>query len=101
MRETATGRLQYHHRIIQVASGRPRSGSLLLAARRGNHLIYVGSVGTGLKESDAWRLRAMMDKLLTKKPPLAYEGLGGNMLSGSSQELRFATDARLNNSRQT
>ncbi|AVC48726.1 ATP dependent DNA ligase C terminal region family protein [Rhizobium leguminosarum bv. viciae] len=73
MRETATGRLQYHHRIIQVASGRPRSGSLL-AARRGNHLIYVGSVGTGLKESDAWRLRAMMDKLLTKKPPLAYEG---------------------------
>ncbi|UIY26158.1 hypothetical protein LZK76_06350 [Rhizobium leguminosarum] len=34
----------------------------------------MGSVGTGLKESDAWRLRAMMDKLLTKKPPLAYEG---------------------------
>ncbi|MGR9308610.1 hypothetical protein [Rhizobium leguminosarum] len=74
MGETATGRLQYRDRIIQVASGRPRSGSLLLAARRGNHLIYVGSVGTGLKESDAWRLRAMMDKLLTKKPPLAYEG---------------------------
>ncbi|MGH0214432.1 non-homologous end-joining DNA ligase [Sinorhizobium meliloti] len=51
-------------------------GALLLAARKDDDLVYVGSVGTGFKESDAIRLRAMMEKIPWKKksPPIAYSG---------------------------
>ncbi len=51
-------------------------GSLLLAARKGGNLVYVGSVGTGFKERDAIRLRSMMDKLpwREKSPPVPYGG---------------------------
>ncbi|WP_432444653.1 hypothetical protein [Rhizobium leguminosarum] len=49
-------------------------GSLLLAAHKGDGLVYVGSVGTGIKDSQAWNLRALMDKLKTNKPPVAYSG---------------------------
>lgn len=49
-------------------------GSLLLAAWKGKQLHYVGSVGTGSKYKVAAELRAMMDRLVTKKPPVAYEG---------------------------
>lgn len=49
-------------------------GALLLAAYRGSTLTYVGSVGTGFKEREAWQLREMMDKLKTKRPTVAYDG---------------------------
>ncbi|MBB3314621.1 hypothetical protein FHT77_000463 [Rhizobium sp. BK181] len=51
-------------------------GSLLLAARKAGHLVYVGSVGTGFKEREANALRKMMDKLTWKRkaPPIAYSG---------------------------
>ncbi|TAT77135.1 ATP-dependent DNA ligase [Rhizobium ruizarguesonis] len=49
-------------------------GALLLAARQGGKLVYVGSVGTGFKESTAWALREQLDKLVTKKPPIEYGG---------------------------
>lgn len=50
--------------------------SLLLAAYEGDDLRYVGSVGTGFKESPANRLSAMFDKLpwRKKKPPVVYDG---------------------------
>jgi bifunctional non-homologous end joining protein LigD len=44
-------------------AARGQIGSLLLAGRRGDELVYVGSVGTGFKESEAWRLRGMMDRI--------------------------------------
>lgn len=51
-------------------------GALLLAAYRGNDLVYVGGVGTGFKDRDAMELRKKMDKLLWKQklPPIAYAG---------------------------
>ncbi|WP_027682675.1 non-homologous end-joining DNA ligase [Rhizobium leguminosarum] len=55
-------------------AARGHIGSLLLAARKGNDLVYVGSVGTGFKESAAWQLRGMMDKIKRKTPPLHYAG---------------------------
>ncbi|WP_429819122.1 non-homologous end-joining DNA ligase [Ensifer sp. B1-9] len=50
--------------------------SLLLAARKGDDLVYVGSVGTGFKQRDAERLRVQMDKLPWKRkaPPVPYSG---------------------------
>jgi bifunctional non-homologous end joining protein LigD len=56
------------------SSARGGFGSLLLAARRGNDLVYVGSVGTGFKEREAIALRAMMDKIKTKNAPIRYGG---------------------------
>lgn len=51
-------------------------GSLLLAARKGDDLVYVGSTGTGFKQREAAQLRKMMDTILwkRKKPPVAYAG---------------------------
>jgi bifunctional non-homologous end joining protein LigD len=37
--------------------------SLLLAARKGNSLVYVGSVGTGFKDSVARDLRKQLDQM--------------------------------------
>lgn len=39
-------------------------GRLLLAARKGNDLVYVGGVGTGFNERSASELREQMDKLI-------------------------------------
>jgi bifunctional non-homologous end joining protein LigD len=55
-------------------------GSLLLAARRGEDLVYVGSVGTGFKESVAWKLRELMRKIEAKAPPIAYDGSRKNLI---------------------
>ncbi|MGO6902911.1 non-homologous end-joining DNA ligase [Rhizobium ruizarguesonis] len=43
-------------------------GRLLLAARKGNELVYVGGVGTGFNERSAAELREQMDKLIMSKP---------------------------------
>ncbi|MBX5195715.1 ATP-dependent DNA ligase [Rhizobium sp. NZLR10] len=50
--------------------------SLLLAAYYGDALKYVGSVGTGFKQTKTSDLRAMMDKLAwtRKRPPVEYNG---------------------------
>jgi len=50
-------------------------GTLLLAARKGKDLVYVGSVGTGFKEAEAWKLRGEMDALAISGPPVAYDGI--------------------------
>ncbi|MBY3134800.1 non-homologous end-joining DNA ligase [Rhizobium laguerreae] len=39
-------------------------GRLLLAARKGSDLVYVGGVGTGFNERSAAELREQMDKLI-------------------------------------
>ncbi|MCW0014930.1 non-homologous end-joining DNA ligase [Rhizobium sp. BT-226] len=43
-------------------------GRLLLAARKGKNLVYVGGVGTGFNERSATELREQMDKLIIGKP---------------------------------
>ncbi|MBY5585334.1 non-homologous end-joining DNA ligase [Rhizobium leguminosarum] len=43
-------------------------GRLLLAARNGDELVYVGGVGTGFNERSAAELRMQMDKLIIGKP---------------------------------
>ncbi|MBY3524913.1 ATP-dependent DNA ligase [Rhizobium laguerreae] len=43
-------------------------GRLLLAARKGSDLVYVGGVGTGFNERSAAELREQMDKLIIAKP---------------------------------
>ncbi|MBY3202009.1 non-homologous end-joining DNA ligase [Rhizobium laguerreae] len=55
-------------------------GSLLLAGRKGVELIYVGSVGTGFKEKDAWALREMMDSITQKTPEIKYAGRRKNVV---------------------
>ncbi|MBB4520455.1 UNVERIFIED_ORG: bifunctional non-homologous end joining protein LigD [Rhizobium sophorae] len=55
-------------------AARGHIGALLLAARRGDNLVYVGSVGTGFKESAAWKLRGMMERIKRKTPPIHYAG---------------------------
>lgn len=46
-------------------------GRLLLAARKGDDLIYVGGVGTGFNERSAGELREQMDRLIIAKPAVA------------------------------
>ncbi|MBY5431012.1 non-homologous end-joining DNA ligase [Rhizobium leguminosarum] len=50
--------------------------SLLMAAYSGDKLEYVGSVGTGFKQSQMTNLRATLDKLAwkRKRPPVDYDG---------------------------
>jgi len=55
-------------------------GALLLAAFEDGKLVYVGSVGTGFKESAAWKLREQLDKLVAKKPAVEYGGRRKNVV---------------------
>ena len=49
-------------------------GRLLLAARKGSELVYVGGVGTGFNHTSGTSLRKQMDKLLVPKPVVAMTG---------------------------
>ncbi|SCW38919.1 bifunctional non-homologous end joining protein LigD [Rhizobium mongolense subsp. loessense] len=60
----------YEHSFVARAG----IGSLLLGARQGRKLVYVGSVGTGFNERTAHELREALDKLKVKKPPVEYSG---------------------------
>lgn len=55
-------------------------GALLLAARKGADLVYVGSVGTGFKADEAMKLRAMMDKIRAARPSVKYSGGRKNII---------------------
>jgi bifunctional non-homologous end joining protein LigD len=46
-------------------------GRLLLAARKGDALVYVGGVGTGFTHASGAALRKQMDNLIVDKPTLA------------------------------
>lgn len=49
---------------------------LFLAARKGDDLVYAGSVGTGFSERHMRQLRTMMDTIIWKRkqPPVVYGG---------------------------
>ncbi|WP_377848987.1 non-homologous end-joining DNA ligase [Bosea sp. UC22_33] len=49
-------------------------GRLLLAARKGGGLVYVGGVGTGFTQVSGAALRKQMDKLIIDKPAVAMPG---------------------------
>lgn len=49
-------------------------GRLLLAARKGDELVYVGGVGTGFNHTSGTALRKQMDKLLVPKTVVAMTG---------------------------
>ncbi|WP_349644503.1 hypothetical protein [Rhizobium calliandrae] len=51
-------------------------GRLLLAAYKGNELVYVGWVGTGFKERATLKLRKDLDTLTTLKPAVALKRKG-------------------------
>lgn len=51
-------------------------GRLLLAGRKGDHLAYVGGVGTGLTQKTATALRKQLDRLASGKPPIALKRKG-------------------------
>ncbi|TBY41608.1 non-homologous end-joining DNA ligase [Rhizobium leguminosarum] len=55
-------------------------GALLLAARKGDDLIYVGHVGTGFKADEAMKLRATMDRIKVAKPAVKYSGGRKNLI---------------------
>ncbi|KQT05076.1 ATP-dependent DNA ligase [Rhizobium sp. Leaf391] len=50
--------------------------SLLLAARKGDGLVYVGSVGTGFKGSVARELKAQLDSIREAKPAVHAKAQG-------------------------
>ncbi|MBY2969502.1 non-homologous end-joining DNA ligase [Rhizobium leguminosarum] len=51
-------------------------GRLLLAARKGKKLDYVGGVGTGFNERNAYELREKLDGLVTYTPAAAVDRKG-------------------------
>ncbi|MGO4135017.1 non-homologous end-joining DNA ligase [Rhizobium brockwellii] len=51
-------------------------GRLLLAARKGKKLVYVGGVGTGFNERNASELREKLDGLVTSTPAAAVDRKG-------------------------
>ncbi|KQS64606.1 ATP-dependent DNA ligase [Rhizobium sp. Leaf371] len=48
--------------------------SLLLGARKGDALVYVGSVGTGFTDRDARELMDRLNAMRTKRPAVAVKG---------------------------
>lgn len=48
--------------------------SLLLGARKGDGLVYVGSVGTGFKDKEARDLKTALDAIRTKRPAVTVRG---------------------------
>jgi hypothetical protein len=48
-------------------------GRLLLAAYKGDELVYVGGVGSGFKERERKKLRKDLDALKTSKPAVALK----------------------------
>ncbi|WP_337268836.1 non-homologous end-joining DNA ligase [Oryzifoliimicrobium ureilyticus] len=49
-------------------------GSLLLGAYQDDEIVHVGACGTGFGEDEARALKKMMDRLVTKRPPVVYDG---------------------------
>ncbi|MBB3399610.1 bifunctional non-homologous end joining protein LigD [Rhizobium sp. BK060] len=64
----------------QSGVARAGIGSLILAARKANDYVYVGSVGTGFNEQNADQLRRMPDRLKRKRPTVEYTGRGKNLV---------------------
>jgi bifunctional non-homologous end joining protein LigD len=48
-------------------------GRLLLAARKGGELVYVGGCGTGWSRQESVRLRELLDEIVTKSPAVSLK----------------------------
>ncbi|MBY5717645.1 ATP-dependent DNA ligase [Rhizobium leguminosarum] len=57
-------------------AARGQIGRLLLAARKGKSLVYVGGVGTGFNERNAYELREKLEGLITSTPAAAVDRKG-------------------------
>ncbi|MBY3382220.1 non-homologous end-joining DNA ligase [Rhizobium laguerreae] len=57
-------------------AARGQIGRLLLAARKGKKLVYVGGVGTGFNERNASELREKLDGLITSTPAATVDRKG-------------------------
>ncbi|WP_248311909.1 non-homologous end-joining DNA ligase [Bosea sp. BK604] len=65
-------------------------GRLLLAARKGDGLAYVGGVGTGFGEVSGRALKRMMDKLVIEKPVIPLKRKGAKWLTPAlAAEIEF------------
>ncbi|WP_244563965.1 non-homologous end-joining DNA ligase [Ensifer aridi] len=53
----------YEPSVVRGAIGR-----LLLGARKGNELVYVGGCGTGWSRQESEKLRELLDEIVTKSP---------------------------------
>lgn len=51
-------------------------GRLLLAARKGDSLVYVGGCGTGWSNKESAQLRELLDAIAADRPPLALKRKG-------------------------
>lgn len=51
-------------------------GRLLLAARKGDGLVYVGGCGTGWSNNESSQLRELLDAIPAKRPPVALKRKG-------------------------
>ncbi len=51
-------------------------GRLLLAARKGDELVYVGGCGTGWSNNESVQLRELLDAIPAKRPPVALKRRG-------------------------
>ncbi|MBY3500203.1 non-homologous end-joining DNA ligase [Rhizobium laguerreae] len=60
----------------QSTVARAGIGRLLLAARKGKKLVYVGGVGTGFNERNAYELREKLDGLVTSTPAASVDRKG-------------------------
>jgi ATP-dependent DNA ligase len=56
------------------------NGRLLLAARKGDDWVYVGSVGIGFNARSAEYLRKTFDRIKRKTPPVKYVGRRKNLV---------------------
>ena len=56
--------------FTQPGGARTHFGALLLGARRGSDLVYVGKVGTGFTQKTLDSLHAALRPLARKKPPV-------------------------------
>ncbi|WP_060586363.1 non-homologous end-joining DNA ligase [Ensifer sp. ENS07] len=51
-------------------------GRLLLAAKKGDGLVYVGGCGTGWSNKESSQLRELLDAIPAKRPPVALKRKG-------------------------
>ncbi|MCA1408434.1 non-homologous end-joining DNA ligase [Ensifer sp. IC3342] len=51
-------------------------GRLLLAAKKGEELVYVGGCGTGWSNQESLKLRELLDEIRVDKPPVSLQRKG-------------------------
>lgn len=74
-------------------------GRLLLAARKGDGLVYVGGCGTGWSDKVSVQLRELLDAIPTNRPPVALKRTGARfcepLLVAEVEYRAWTQDAKL------